>query len=526
MRRLAAALVLIAAPAALLPAAPARGQNLTIATGGSATSLDPHFFNAAPNSALTQHLFDRLVDRDAQARVVPMLAESWRLISDTEWEFRLRRDVTWHDGRPFTAEDVVFTYARAPNVPNSPGGFGAALRAVREVQAVDAHTLRIVTRWPNPVLLAELGGVHIVSRHVGEGASTEDYNAGRAAIGTGPYRLAAHRQGERTEFARNDAYWGGREPWARVAIRFVAADPARTAALLAGDVDLIDQVAPTDLPRLRRDARFRISETGSLRLAHLGSDWSRPGPLPHVTDNEGRPLPVNPFRDLRVRRALDMAINREALAERAMDGIAVPASQWMPAGTFSHDPETRVTRYDPDAARRLLAEAGYPNGFRLTVHTMNDRFPNDARLVQAVAAMWSRIGVQTQVEAMPWASYSARAARQEFSMSLGSWGSSTGEGLSFLNNVLATFNPERRTGSANSRRFSDPALDALLVRASTIMDDEMREAAIRDAVRWSAENLPAYPLVHLTNVWAHRRGLVHEARRDERTLAMGVRPAP
>jgi peptide/nickel transport system substrate-binding protein len=514
--RLAAALLLLAAPAA--------GQTLTLATGGSATSLDPHFFNAAPNSALTQHLFDRLVDRDARAQVRPMLATSWRLVSETEWEFTLRPGVTWHDGRPFTADDVVFTYQRAPNVPNSPGGFGATLRSIKEVQAVDALRLRIVTHVPNPVLLAELGGIHIVSRHAGEGASTEDYNSGRAAIGTGPYRLVSHRPGDRTELARHDAHWAGPQPWARASVRFIANDPARTAALLAGDVDVIDQVSAADLPRLRREARFGVAEIGALRLAHLGPDWSRPGPLPHVTDNAGQPLPVNPFRDIRVRRALDMAINREVLAERAMDGMAVPAAQWMPEGSFGHDPATRPARFDPEGARRLLAEAGYPQGFRMVLHTMNDRFPNDARLAQAVAQMWSRVGVQTAVEAMPWTTYSARAARQEFSMSMGSWGSSTGEGLSFLNSVLSTFDARLRTGSSNQRRFSSADLDAIFARAASTMDDPSREALLQEAVRWSAANVPLYPLVHLTNVWAHRRGLAVEPRMDERTLAMSVRP--
>jgi peptide/nickel transport system substrate-binding protein len=506
-------------------AAPALGQTLTIATGGSITSLDPHFFNAAPNNAIGEHIFGRLVGRDGQARITPDLAESWRLISDTEWEFRLRRDVTWHDGRPFTADDVLFTLSRAPNVPNSPGGFGATLRSVKSASAPDPYTLRIVTHWPNPVLLPELASVFIVSRHAGEGASTEDYNALRAAIGTGPYRVTNHRMGDRTELARNERYWAGAEPWARVSYRFVAADPARTAALLAGDVDLIDQVSPADLPRLRRDQRVAISEIQSLRLAHIGPDFSRTGPLPFVTDNEGRPLASNPFLDVRVRRALNMAINRTALAERAMDGLAGPAAQWLPPGAYSHDPETRPATYDPDGAKRLLAEAGFPNGFRMTLHTMNDRFPNDARLSQAVAQMWSRVGVQTAVEALPWATYSGRAARQEFSMSLGSWGSTTGEGLSFAKSVLATFDRERRTGSANHRRFSSPEFDALLQQAETIMDEERREQAIFGLVRWSAQNVPMFPLVHLTNVWALKRGIVHDPRMDERTVATGVRPA-
>jgi peptide/nickel transport system substrate-binding protein len=519
MRRL-----MIAAAMAGGMALPAGAQTLTIATGGSITSLDPHFFNASPNNAIAQHIFGRLVDRDAQSRIQPDLAESWRLVSDTEWEFRLRRGVTWHDGRPFTAEDVLFSLARAPSVPNSPGGYGAILRSVKSASAPDPWTVRITTHEPNPVLLAELGSIFIVSRHVGDGAATEDYNAGRAAIGTGPYRVASHRQGDRTELARHEGYWGGQEPWQRVSYRFVAADPARSAALLAGDVDMIDQVAPNDLPRLRRDPRVTVSEIQSLRLVHVGPDYSRPGALPFVTDNDGRPLPRNPFLDVRVRRALTTAINREVLAERAMDGLAAPSGQWLPRGTYSHDPATPPPSFDPEGARRLLAEAGFPNGFRMTLHTMNDRFPNDARLAQAVAGMWTRIGVQTAVEALPWTTYSARAARQEFSISMGSWGSTTGEGLSFPKNVLASFDRERRTGSANTRRFSSPELDAMIERASTIMDDAERERAIHAIVRWSTENVPMIPLLHLNNVWALRRGLTHEARMDERTLSMGVRP--
>jgi peptide/nickel transport system substrate-binding protein len=451
---------MLAAVLAFGMASAAAGQTLTVATGGSITSLDPHFFNASPNNAIAQHIFGRLVDRDALSRIQPDLAESWRLVSETEWEFRLRRGVTWHDGRPFTAEDVLFTLTRAPAVPNSPGGFGAVLRSVKSASAPDPHTVRIVTHEPNPVLLPELGSVFVVSRHAGEGASTEDYNAGRAAIGTGPYRVVSHRPGDRTELARHDGYWAGREHWSRVSYRFVAADPARSAALLAGDVDMIDQVAPNDLPRLRRDARVTVSEIQSLRLVHVGPDFSRPGPLPFVTDNEGRPLPRNPFLDVRVRRALTVAINRDLLAERAMDGLAGPTGQWLPRGTYSHDPATPPPAFDPDAARRLLAEAGFPQGFRMTLHTMNDRFPNDARLAQAVAQMWSRVGIQTAVEALPWTTYSARAARQEFSMSMGSWGSTTGEGLSFPKNVLSSFDRERRTGSANSRRHSALELDA------------------------------------------------------------------
>jgi peptide/nickel transport system substrate-binding protein len=194
-------------------------------------------------------------------------------------------------------------------------------------------------------------------------------------------------------------------------------------------------------------------------------------------------------------------------------------------GVAGYDPATPVRPFDPEGARRLLAEAGFPQGFRLTLHTPNDRFPNDSRLAQALAQMWTRVGVRTEVEALPWASFSARSARQEFAMTLTSWGSTSGEGLSFPVNILQTHNPAARTGPGNARRFSSAELDTMIDEAAAIMDDAARDQAIHRLVRWVAEQAPAFPLLHLQNLWAHRRGLAHDPRMDERTLAMGVRPA-
>ena len=183
-----AVLALGAAGAAAVPAA-AQNQNLTIGIGGSPTSLDPHFYNASPNISLTMHLFDRLVEQDARARIRPMLAESWRPVSDTVWEFKLRPGVKWHDGRDFTADDVAFTIGRVPDVPNSPATFAGFVRAIQRVEIVDPLTIRFHTPAPHPLLPVEMASIQIVSRHVGQGAATEDYNSGKAAIGTGPYRL-------------------------------------------------------------------------------------------------------------------------------------------------------------------------------------------------------------------------------------------------------------------------------------------------------------------------------------------------
>ena len=506
--------------------APAAAQTLSIGIGGSPTSIDPHFYNASPNISLTMHLFDRLVEQDARARIRPMLAERWSAVSDTVWEFKLRPGVKWHDGRDFTADDVAFTVSRVPDVPNSPASFAGFVRAIQRVEVVDPLTVRFHTAAPHPLLPVELASVQIVSRHAGEGATTEDYNSGKAAIGTGPYRLASYRAGDRTEFVRNETYWRGPEPWERVSYRFMANDASRSAALLAGDVDLIDQVPSNDLARMRREPRVAVSEIQGLRLIYLVPDYSRgDGPPVLVSDNDGKALPRNPFADARVRRALSIAVNREALADRVMEGTARPAGQWLPEGAFGYDPEVRVPAFDPEGAKRLLAEAGFPQGFRMTLTTPNDRYPNDARTAQAVAQMWTRIGVKTEVDAIPWAAYSARAARQEFNMRLVGWGSVTGEASYMLVNIFGTVDREKRWGAGNSSRISDRELDALTERASSILDDGQREAAQRAAVRMATDRTLVIPLFQLVNSWALRKGLAYEARMDERTVAMGVRPA-
>jgi len=513
----------LAAPALIgLGPAAAQGATLTIAIGGSITSIDPHFFNAGPNNMLCSHIYESLTVRTPDTAIQPLLATEWRLLNETLWELKLRQGVQWHDGRPFTADDVLFTFQRAPNVPGSPGGFGSFLRTFSRVEAPDPHTVHVHTSRPTPSFPQDISAFFIVSRHVGQGATTEDYNSGRAAIGTGPYRFASHRAGDRTELTRSDNYWGAPEPWARVSYRFIANDSARSAALLAGDVDVIDQISLTDVPRMRREARVTVAEKPSTRYCFIMPDYSRTGEVPGVTDNAGRPLPANPFLDVRVRRALNHAINRQALVQAAMDGMAVPSAQWLARGIMGHDPSLQPPAFDPDLSRRLLTEAGFPQGFRVVLGTPSDRWPNDSRMAQAVAQMWTRIGVQTSVDAVPFTAWVARSARQDFGITQMSWGSI--ESLNFPANMLQTFSTQARTGVSNQRRFSDPELDAKIDRASTIMDDRAREQATFEIARWTADRAVHFPLLHLISFWGLRRGLRMDGRMDERTVATGIRP--
>jgi peptide/nickel transport system substrate-binding protein len=521
-RRVALGLAAAAsAPASAQPPAP---PVLTIGVGAPVTSIDPHFFNASFNSAVASHIFDRLTERTPDARLVPGLAESWRAVSDTIWEFKLRAGVRWHDGRPFTADDAVFTFGRAPNVPNSPGGFGVYLRAIVRAEAVDALTLRLHAARPHPIMPSDLSFIPIIARHAATGAATEDFNSGRAAIGTGPYRFGSFRAGDRIELTRNDEYWRGAEPWARVSYRMITNDSARLAAVLAGDVDVIDQVPSADIGRVRREGRVQLAETLGARLIFLAPDFSRREAPVFTTDQEGRALPENPLLDRRVRQALSIGIDRAALAERVMEGTARPAGQWLPTGQPGHDPVVPPPPYDAERARQLLAEAGFPNGFRITIHTPNDRYPNDARTVQAIAQMWTRIGVRTEVAPLPWATFPARAARQEFAVHLIGWGSSAGDPIGALMNVVGTNDRARFLGAVNHHRYSNPALDALVERALATADEAARVAMLREAVRMAADDVAVIPLYNLVNVWAVRRGLRIVPRLDERTLAMDVRP--
>ncbi len=512
-------------PLIALASPPAVAQpTLRIAVEADITSTDPHYHNLAPNKAVSAHFFDPLILQDEQQRLVPGLAVSWRAIDDTTWEFKLREGVTWHDGSPFTAEDVAFTIWRAPNVPNSPSSFGLYIRQIAETTVVDAHTIRFRTQGVFPLMPVYLSTFGIVSRRHGEAAATADYNTGRAMIGTGPYRFGTWLQGDRLTMERNPAYWTGAQPWAGVTMRFMRSPASRVAALLSGDVDLIDALPTSDIGRVERDPRTQVSRTVSNRNMYVLVDHlDRLSPF--VTDRQGRPLDRNPFRDVRVRQAISLAVNREAIVTRVMDGAAEATGQLMPRGWFGWTPSLPPPAYDPEGARRLLAEAGYPAGFNLTIHCSNNRYVNDERICQALGQMLTRVGIQTTVQALPFATWITAASRQDYSMIFGGWGIDTAEPSSPLGSLLATFDRATGQGASNRSRYSNPEVDRLVAEGLATLDDEARQRVFIRATEIAMRDVGLVPMHHQVNLWGVRRGLIHAARADEWTLAMSVRPA-
>ena len=354
---------------------------------------------------------------------------------------------------------------------------------------------------------------------------TPDYNSGKAAVGTGPYRLVEYVPSDRAVFARNPAWWGPPQPWDRVVYRMIPNNSARIAALKAGDVDVIDAVPTHDVESLKTNAKLTLASKAGVRNIYLYADQRR-DQTPFVLDADGNNPSANPLKDRRVRQALSLAINRSAIVERVMSGQAAASGQFLPEGTMGWNPDLAPAPYDPERAKKLLAEAGFPRGFRLTLHGPNDRYVNDGQIVQAIAQMWTRVGVQTAVELMPANVYFTRSAKDEFSVGLMGWGTGTGEPDSPLAALVGTADKAKGRGVTNRSLYSNPELDGLIDAALGTIDAAEREALYRRATAVAMEDLAIIPLHHQVNIWAMRSGFAYNARNDERTMAMELRPVP
>jgi peptide/nickel transport system substrate-binding protein len=503
---------------------PASGQTLQVAVSSPVTSIDPHYHNLAPNISLSSQIFNRLIETDEHAQLVPGLAASWKLVAPDTWELKLR-DAKFQNGNEFVADDVVFTMERIPKVPNSPSNFAAYTKPVTSTDIVDPHTIRLHTNGVFPLLPTYLAQFFIINRKADEGLATEDFNSGKAAIGTGPFRFVSFRPGDRVELERNDSYWGPKPVWQKITYRFIANDASRSAALLAGDVDFIDFVPTVDLAKLGKDPKVKLWEALGLRLIFLALDHSRDGPSPFVSGADGQKLDKNPLKDRRVRQALSIAINRQAIVDRVMEGAAVPSGQYLPPGVYSHAPDIKAPAYEPEQAKKLLAEAGYPKGFRIALHGPNDRYVNDAKIIQAIGQMWTRIGVQTEVDPLPWSSYVGQANKQAFSAFLFGWGTGTAEASDPLIAQNATFDPAKGWGASNRGRYSNPELDTLIGEALGTADDTAREKILQKAQRLAFDDVAIIPLHIQKNIWATRAALTYVPTVGEDLRLVDVKPA-
>jgi peptide/nickel transport system substrate-binding protein len=327
----------------------ANAAELRVGLQSEPSSIDPHYHNLGPNNGFATHVFGALVGSDENQQHFPDLAVSWKPVDETTWEFKLRQGVKWHDGSPFTADDVLFTAERAQNVPNSPSSFVTYLKG-KTFSKIDDHTIHIKTAKPYPLMPNDMTTVKIISAKAGKGAKTEDYNSGKATIGTGPYKFVEWVPGDRIVLQRYDDYHGTKAAFDKVTFKPIKSGPARISALLAGDVDFIDNVPPLDVARLKKDKSVQLSSGPSNRVIYLHMDQFRED-SPHIKAKDGGPI-KNPLMDARVRKAISLSINRDAIVERVMEGIAVPAGQLLPAGFHGVSPNMKPDPYDPKMAKK------------------------------------------------------------------------------------------------------------------------------------------------------------------------------
>ena len=501
-------------------------QTLTIGVRGGPDSIDPHFTATGSHAEALKHVFDTLVWSGDGLELEPRLAESWKVINDNTWEFKLRRGVKFHDGSDFTAQDVKFSIERIP-VVSGPNPTTIYVRRVKETKIVDPYTLQIVTDGPAPTLPNDFIRLFIVSSKAATGltkeSANEAFNSGKAAIGTGPYKYVSWQPKGDLVLARNDAFWGPKEPWARHVRKEIANDAARVAQLKAGQLDLITRVPATDVAALKRDAKINVQTIDTVYVFNVELDM-REKAL-NVSAKDGSPLPKNPFLDVRVREAIDMAIDRKALAEVAMEDLGKPANQMVTPSIFGFNKALGERKYDPAAARKLLADAGYPNGFKLQFSFTQDRLPGDRQVGTSIAQMLAAIGIDAQANAQPAAVFFPARTRGDYSMSMSGWGTLTGEAHYTLSSLAHSNDKDKKMGAFNVLGYKNPVMDKLLQDAAVEMDLGKRRKFLEDANALVEKDRQRLPIVAVGSAWAMQKDKVTiKARVDEDTLAMNIKP--
>ncbi|MEM9476821.1 MAG: ABC transporter substrate-binding protein [Pseudomonadota bacterium] len=519
------------------PVAALAQEVLTIGVRTEAASMDPHWTQLSGDTQVQEHIFERLVGLSSTSQPIPGLAVSWGPIDETTWEFKLREGVKWHDGEDFTADDVIFTYDRLrAGVSGAPASPAFQLeKGSKQWAKIDDLTIHITTDGPYPTMAEDLAMLPIIAEHAASGVEPSvDFNTGQAAIGTGPYMFEEYSPGSQVTVKKNPDYWGGAPHWDQVVFRPVGQDSARLAALLNGDVDMIDYPPTIDIPQLLDDPNFAVSTIPADRLIYIIPGNKHVEPF--ITDAEGNPMTPNPLRDWRVRKALSLSINREAIRDRIMGGASLPAKNIVPPGFFGYVEGLEADPYDPEQAQALLAEAGYGDGFNVTLHGPNDRYINDARILEAVAQMWSRVGVTTEVDAMPRNVFFSRLIRgdelsmpgfdvPEFSIAMSGWGTVAGEATYTVSGTLETYNAATGGGNGNFGRYSNTEVDARSVLAKRTIDNDERRAILEEAITIGMQDYAYIPIHFQVNQWAMKSTLTHEPRTNERTRAMDVRRA-
>ena len=502
---------------AVLIALPAIAQQRVLRIGAQADAgtMDPHAQNIQTTITVQSWVYEALVTRDKQLRKAPGLAVSWQQASPTTWRFALRPGVKFHDGTALTAADVVFSVMRAKEASSQ---FSGLVSTVAEVRAVDDLTVEFTTTKPDPLLPDELAYIMIMSRAWAEAnnvAKPQDLRqkaetfAVLHANGTGPFMLQSREPDSKTVLVRNKAYWGKTEGNVdQVVFQPVGNDSARVAALLAGSLDLLIDVPGQDVARLGQSPDVKLERVDEFRTIFFGFDLKNDA----LKYGEAK---GNPFKDPRVRRAISLAMDRPAIVRTAMRGLASPTAQILAPGNVGYDAALdQAPAADRAAARKLLADAGYPEGFAFTLDCPNDRYINDEQVCRTVTSMLTGIGLKVNLNLMPRARYFPKIWERDTSMYMMGFNSPYFDGSYALQTMLMTRDDKAGEGIYNYSNIADPAMDQAIRAATGQTDPVARDAAMKEVYRQIAQQDLFVSLYNQVLVYAMRKNVHAPIRPD------------
>jgi peptide/nickel transport system substrate-binding protein len=515
------ALVLAAAVAAAFTTPQqAQAQTLRWAAQNDILTLDPHSQNHATTNAILMHAYEGMTRYSASYQVEPALATKWTYISPTQVRFELRKGVKFHDGTPFTADDVIFSFGR---IRQPQGTMQIYVSGISDIKKIDDHTVDLILAGPNPLLLRNIIDFRIMSKSWAEKNNTakvQDYKAkeenyaSRHTMGTGSYKITGWMPEQRVTMTIHNEWWDKHSGNVKEVIYTpIKSDPTRVAALLSADVDMLTDLPTQDVARLRGDAKLKVVDGPEVRTIYFAPDLG--SPELRYSNIKGK----NPFADKRVRQALSMAIDREAIKRNIMRGLSIPAGVMVAPGVNGNTSDIDTpTKVDSDGAKKLLAEAGYPDGFEVRMNCPNNRYVNDEEICQAVVAMWARIGVKAQLMAENMATFSVKFQNFDSSLYMLGWGVATYD-AQYMIQSLARTKSTGADGNYNFSKVSDPVVDRLTDAMKTETDVAKRNAMIREALVRIKDEVLLIPIHHQMRPWAMKAGVTTVHRSDDRPEA-------
>lgn len=499
---------LLAVSAAIgIAAGSASAAQLRWAAQNDILTLDPHSQNHATTNNVVGHAYEGLVRYDKKYQIEPALATSWQATSPTTWRFNLRKGIKFHDGTDFTADDVIFSFER---IRQPQGTMQIYVAGIKEIQKIDSHTIDLILDKPVPTLLNNLTTFYVMSRdwsiknksdRIQDYKAKEETFASRNTNGTGPYVIKEWRPDQRIVMSANAAWWDKLEGNATdIVYTPIKADATRIAALLAGDVDIVTDLPTQDVAKLRSNQNLFVLDGPEVRTIFIAPD-TRSDELKH-----GQKGP-NPFKDVRVRQALSMAIDRQAIQRTIMRNLSIPAAIMVAPGVNGHTAELdRVAPANIDGAKKLLAEAGYPNGIEFTLDCPNNRYVNDEEVCQAVVGMWAKLGVRAKLNAMPFGPFAQKFQNWDSSAYLLGWGVATYDAQYTLQSLIRT-RTKGADGNFNFSGVSNARVDELVDAMGVETDKAKRDAMIREALTITRDQALLIPLHHQMRPWAMKKNV-------------------